>query len=492
MTGADDRILISETAVWTASADGSILVLPPSESIPRRLSGSAVAIWNELYDSPTAAQVINRVLSIYDGDATLIESHVMHFLEDLLSCGAIRTAGEIPVCVDLTGFSDDSPRGYHRRKVVFLDHSGEPGGGQLGLRRYFEAASTLDRSAIFLDGGEVADSMKAAAMNIEVLDSGPSKRGALVSVRKVTSAINRHSPDLVVANSLRAAIVLALCRIEAPKIYYLREDLSDAQLGSIWKRAAVKSMVLSRMDGFIANSAWTRDTLPRWHRVRALCPVAWPVSGISEVRDRRQGSSRASDGFVRFCCVGRLQPWKGQRVVLDAARELVNRGYGGRFSLDFYGGSVFEDSSYESEMRDAAEGVPGVVFHGHVSDVLRRLRDQDVLVHSSLRAEPFGQVIVQGLAAGLPVLTTGMGGAGQIVTDGTNGMTFAPDAKALAQVMGTLMDDRAMLERLAVGASASAEQYLDSLTSVQLDEAIHQLADEYCEPLVPETWEGVA
>ena len=52
---------------------------------------------------------------------------------------------------------------------------------------------------------------------------------------------------------------------------------------------------------------------------------------------------------------------------------------------------------------------------GHVDDVVTLLEDHDVLVHCSTVPEPFGQVIVQGLAAGIPVVATDAGGPREIL-----------------------------------------------------------------------------
>jgi len=49
-----------------------------------------------------------------------------------------------------------------------------------------------------------------------------------------------------------------------------------------------------------------------------------------------------------------------------------------------------------------------------------------ILIHTSLRSEPFGRVIVEGFSAGVPVISTCLGGAGELVRSEQNGLKFLP------------------------------------------------------------------
>ena len=66
--------------------------------------------------------------------------------------------------------------------------------------------------------------------------------------------------------------------------------------------------------------------------------------------------------------------------------------------------------------------------------------------------EPFGQVVVEGMAAGVPVIAADAGGPAEIVTDEVDGLLTPPgDVEALAAAMRRVHNDRALRRRLVSG-----------------------------------------
>ena len=66
----------------------------------------------------------------------------------------------------------------------------------------------------------------------------------------------------------------------------------------------------------------------------------------------------------------------------------------------------------------------------------------DMLVHASITPEPYGQVIVEAMHAGLPVIAASGGGPSEIVTDGVDGLLYPPgDVDVLC---AALRDSQAM------------------------------------------------
>ena len=63
----------------------------------------------------------------------------------------------------------------------------------------------------------------------------------------------------------------------------------------------------------------------------------------------------------------------------------------------------------------------------------------DVFVHASISPEPFGQVVVEAMLAGVPVVAAAAGGRAEILTDGVNGLLYpAGDVEALAEALRRL------------------------------------------------------
>lgn len=371
--------------------------------------------------------------------------------------------------------------------VVHVDHSGRPGGGQLGLARYLEQPSDLRRTAVFLSGGPVADRVAALADRI---GAGPEVRTVLprpetdLGAGELRDHLERLRPDLVVCNSMRAAVAVHTSGFRsAPRITYVRQHLTRDAVGPV--KAVLYRAIMVRSDGFLANSRWTADQLPR---VAARRPVelAFPVSGLTRAAIRPQrpvgpvGRADAPGGRrpVRFAAVGRFQEWKGQDVAIEAVRVLGER-LEADLELHLFGGPHPGSEAYLEHchrLADAA-GVP-VVFRGHVGDVADELADVDVMLHTPREPEPFGQVVVQALAAGCQVISTSGGGAAEILRVAGAGTALpTPDPEAVADAAARLMAPPSVGDSgpSAGVPAADLEPFLDEATARGLDEAQERL-----------------
>lgn len=143
--------------------------------------------------------------------------------------------------------------------------------------------------------------------------------------------------------------------------------------------------------------------------------------------------------------MGRVEPWKGQRELLAAVATLAPRFpalrclIAGAPELD---GAWFLDELTASVRALGLEGV--VRFCGYQNNPPQFLAALDVLVHASTQPEPFGRVLIEGMAAGLPVVATNAGGVPEIVPDGEAGLLVPPtDTAALAVAIERLLADPA-------------------------------------------------
>jgi len=155
--------------------------------------------------------------------------------------------------------------------------------------------------------------------------------------------------------------------------------------------------------------------------------------------------------------VGNLQSWKGQDVLLRALPALrTSRPW--RCLL--IGGTPSDEDSqrYHAQLLDIARGSgldTRVTFTGYRRDVAAVIGIVDVLVHTSVAPEPFGRVILEGMALAKPVVATDQGGPREIIEPGRTGFLVAPgDRGALAQCLDQLLESEAL--RAKIGAAAAA------------------------------------
>lgn len=196
---------------------------------------------------------------------------------------------------------------------------------------------------------------------------------------------------------------------------------------------------------------------------------------------RRRAS--AENRFL-FLAVGGIEPRKGSRELVEAL-AVVRRAVDPPPVLAVVGGHSFQDHGpyRESVLARVAElGLDlgrDIVVLGTVSD--QKLRRwywaADALVFPSVK-EGFGLVVLEALAAGLPVVATDIPVFRQYLTDGATAMLTAPgDARSLATAMSAIVEDAELRYRLANAGPALAARFTWNRTAHQ-HEAIYRRRPE--------------
>ena len=166
------------------------------------------------------------------------------------------------------------------------------------------------------------------------------------------------------------------------------------------------------------------------------------------VEPRSNGASPATrldipGGRTVIGIVGRLQPWKGQHRLLQALARLRDAG------LDVHGLVVGGDAyglspEYPEQLRTLIGELnleDRVTLTGHVSDVTPYVRAMDVLVSASVN-EPFGIVLLEGMAEGVPIVAVGDAGPLDIVEPGRTGLLVpSPEPDQLVAALDPLVRD---------------------------------------------------
>ncbi|PIV75441.1 MAG: colanic acid biosynthesis glycosyltransferase WcaL [Rhodobacteraceae bacterium CG17_big_fil_post_rev_8_21_14_2_50_65_11] len=158
---------------------------------------------------------------------------------------------------------------------------------------------------------------------------------------------------------------------------------------------------------------------------------------------------------TRLVFVGRLASVKGIAVLLEAFVDVLAARPDLTLTLV---GDGPERAALEAEA--ARLGVAGTVrFAGYQSqaEVADLLASHDALVLPSF-AEGVPVVLMEALAAGLPVIATAVGGVGELVKDGETGCLIAPgDAAALCDAILRMFGDAAMRARMGAAGRARIE-----------------------------------
>jgi glycosyltransferase involved in cell wall biosynthesis len=297
-------------------------------------------------------------------------------------------------------------------------------------------------------------------------------------VLRLSRRLRALDADLVHTNSLKAALYggVAARLARVPVVWHIRDRIaSDYLPPSAVRLVRVASRILPA--AVVANSQATLDTLPGIRSASVLYnPIVPDAVEPVHMRPRRGGETTVG-------MVGRLAPWKGQEVFLDAfARAFRGTSVRGRV----IGSALFGEDEYAASLQQRAERLgiaEQVEFRGFREDVWAELQELDVLVHCSVRPEPFGQVVLEGMAAEVPVIAAGAGGPAELITDGVDGLLTTPgDAAELAAAMGRLADDPQLRATLAIAARERSREFTPERTATRLLEVYRQVVSGAAAP----------
>jgi len=358
-------------------------------------------------------------------------------------------------------------------RVVYLDHSAMLSGGELALARLLPALDGVEPHVILAEDGPLTQTLRTAAISFEVLPMASVARelrrdriragrlplGSVVVaaayVVRLAGRLRRLRPDLVHTNSLKAAIYggLAARLAGVPVVWHVHDRITQEYLPSA-AVGLVRALARWVPAGIIANSRSTLDTLGP-----LPCPAAVVPSPIDPALLDRARAPRGDRPFT-VTIVGRLAPWKGQHVFLEAFAKAFP---GGPERALVVGGALFGETDYERELHALAARLgltDRVEFTGFTDDVAGQLDRADVLVHASVIPEPFGLVVVEGMAAGLPVIAADAGGPAEVITNEVDGLLCPPaNVDALATALQRVAADEDLGARLSANARARADAF---------------------------------
>ncbi len=138
--------------------------------------------------------------------------------------------------------------------------------------------------------------------------------------------------------------------------------------------------------------------------------------------------------------VAQLSPWKGQDTAIEALARVTREGLDAHLlligSAKFVARSTrFDNTRYVARLKQSivAGGLERrVSWLGEREDVPELMRALDIVLLPSWE-EPFGRALIEAMAMGVPIISTDVGGPGEVLTDGVEGRLLSPrDAAAWA------------------------------------------------------------
>jgi glycosyltransferase involved in cell wall biosynthesis len=302
-------------------------------------------------------------------------------------------------------------------------------------------------------------------------------RGVLSDVRTQRRIIARWRPDVIhTNNSVIPSMAVAAKLAGRPHLWHLREAYSEFPgLWAVYKH--IMSLFSTRI---VCCSQVAADQLAGsrgGRRARVIyeglaMSEFCTFSGADVAVWRRRF---APEGGPVVGVVGRIRMVrKGQEIFVAAARKLAAAFPAARFVCigDAYPGNECHVDELRRRAQDAGIG-DRFEITGDIEDVAAATAALDIAVMPSVVPEPFGNVVMEAMCLGKPVIASTNGGGREQIEDGVTGFLVAPgDANALARALATLLADP---ERARVMGEAGRRRFGELFTSEKGHAAIRRL-----------------
>ena len=365
--------------------------------------------------------------------------------------------------IDLAPFGAAERASLAGRTVLQIIPRLDAGGAE---RTTIDVAAALvaagARALVASEGGRLVSELQAVGGLLTPFQAATKNPLAMaLNVRRLARLIREEGVDLVHARSRAPAwVALAAMRLE-------RRPFVTTFHGAYSGRSALKlsyNSVMARGDAVIANSLYTAETIARLYPfAREKITViprgadfakfsAAAVEPARVARLRRAWGVEPQERIVLLAA--RLTAWKGQKVLIEAARRLKDGGLSGvRYVL---AGDAQGRSAYVKELDALIEkaGLKGIVARvGHCDDMPAAFLAASAVAVPSTEPEAFGRSAVEAQAMGAPVVVSELGAVPETVLappqvaaeERTGWRVPAGDAPALAE---------ALAHALSLGASA--------------------------------------
>jgi glycosyltransferase involved in cell wall biosynthesis len=240
----------------------------------------------------------------------------------------------------------------------------------------------------------------------------------------------------------------------------------------------------TRPDLVISNSIFTAETVPQLY-ANIDCqviynPLAAPKPSTAEGLKIRE-TLNTDPSMSVIIQVSRLERWKGHELLLSALALLKEQP---NWVCWIVGGAQRpKEVNYLNQLQAQTQQLQisdRVKFLGQRQDVPDLLAAANMMCQPNIAPEPFGMTFIEALYAGLPVITTAMGGGQEIVTPDCGRLVPPHNPQALAKTLHSIVESPMLQQRLGAEGKVRAKQLCEP--QQQLYKLFQALERAICKP----------
>jgi glycosyltransferase involved in cell wall biosynthesis len=341
-------------------------------------------------------------------------------------------------------------------RVLFFSHETTLSGAPLQLLHLITRLNEQDWNAVFAapELGPVAELLRQRGTRVELDGS------FLVDPDRAKLRALAREFDVVVANTITCwPAVEAAHRENVPVLWYIHETLVAAQfIKQVWQI----SDALNTARLIVVPTSQTARVLNGATQTRIeTVPYGIP--------DQSNFGSQPDGDLISFVALGSFEPRKGQDLLVDAI-ERLSRTTQARASFKLAGRVL--DRPFFAAIRERAAKLKTVELIESLNhdEALKLLANSDTLICPS-RDETMPITIIEAASFGKAIISTNIGGIGEWIQDGLNGLLVATENSAgLADAITRTVRDRPLRHRLGAAARRTYERHFT------LDRFTHEFA----------------
>lgn len=295
---------------------------------------------------------------------------------------------------------------------------------ELATRESVEVRMVLFRDEIAYDIQDIRHLVHIIPANIQL----SLWRNNKFQIDTLQQFLEDFQPHIIHTHLFEVEIVSRSCMYPKAKWYsHVHDNMSqmanfrfssilskDKYLRFFEKKYLLKRYKINNGSQFVAISKHTASYIKS---TQNKFPVILQHNAINFCRFvKPENHLKPKNDFIKIINVGSFVPKKNQSFLVEVISNLKDRGV--KTKLYFLGDGPTRHEVSEKAIQFGV--IDSCFFEGNVDNVEKYLWDSDIYVHSA-KYEPLGLVLIEAMAAGLPVITLDGGGNRDLIEEGKNG-----------------------------------------------------------------------
>jgi glycosyltransferase involved in cell wall biosynthesis len=299
--------------------------------------------------------------------------------------------------------------------------------------------------------------------DVTLYDLSMANRFDLRPVRRLIRIVRKEGYSILHAHTPRTVLLAAIVSLitGVPLVYHAHSPTSRDTTNGFRNR--INSIVERIALAWSAAVIPVSHSLGRYVRERGVSPASVSVVPNGVPTRNSRPVRPANQRHWTIGTMALFRPRKGTEVLLKAIAKLKEQGLPVR--LLAVGG--FETPEYEQQVKQLVKqlGIFDLVhWTGFTQDIDTELHKMDIFVLPSLFGEGLPMVVLEAMAAGVPVVATNVEGIAETVRQGIDGLVVEPnDPENLSDALHQFVGGEADWHKMQISArERQGEKFSDS------------------------------